>query len=155
MAKEISNSIYRVASSVEVGQQLSHDKILGIVDHQVHDRLGHQISRGLGHDFHVRIDQITNSFNLDTKRERLHTHVQHIQFFSTLLPVAQVGDPLKRNSRDQQNLRRWWYQTTFRGRHRHARKKPSTNRHHLESRNSGPAACNPVSIGGKKTNENK
>lgn len=59
------------------------------------------------------------------------------------VPVVRVGDPSKRNSHDLQILRRWLYQTVSQGRLQHARKKPSTNRHHLESHNSLPAAYNP------------
>lgn len=55
---------YRVTGGVQVGQQLGHDEILRVIDHQVHDGFGHQISRRLGDDLHVRVDQVANCLHL-------------------------------------------------------------------------------------------
>ena len=56
--------VYRISAGVEVGQQLGHDEIFRVVDHEHHDRLGHQIARRLGNNLHVGIHQIADRLHL-------------------------------------------------------------------------------------------
>lgn len=55
---------YRVTCGVQVGQQLAIDKRLGIIDHEVHDDLGHQVPASLGHDLHIGVHQIPDGLHL-------------------------------------------------------------------------------------------
>ena len=45
-----------------------------IVNHEVHDGLGHQVTDGLVDDGHVRVDQVTNGLHLPLQ---LRVHAVH------------------------------------------------------------------------------
>lgn len=62
---------YLITRSVQMRQQLSVDEILGIVDDQHHDGLGHQVTRSLGHDTHVRVYQVPDRLHLSLQL-RIH-----------------------------------------------------------------------------------
>ena len=66
---------YCVSSGVELSEQLGVDKVFDVVDHEVHDGLGHQISARFRHDFHVRVDQIADRLHLALQ---LRIHGRHI-----------------------------------------------------------------------------
>ena len=64
MSDALNKINYRVTSGVKISKQFSHDEIFSIINHQVHDGFRHQISGSFRDNFHVRIDQVTNGFNL-------------------------------------------------------------------------------------------
>ena len=55
---------YSVSGGVELGQELAVDKVLDVVDHEEHDGLWDEVAAGLGHDLHVRVDQVADRLHL-------------------------------------------------------------------------------------------
>lgn len=55
---------YLITTGVKMRQKFSIDEVLGVVDDQVHDSLGNEITRGFRHDLHVRIHEIPNRLHL-------------------------------------------------------------------------------------------
>lgn len=60
----ITVSTYRISGCIEVGQQLTIDEILWVIDHQVHDNLRNQIPTGLGHNLHVGVHEVPDGLHL-------------------------------------------------------------------------------------------
>ena len=58
---------YRVSGRVETSKQLSVDERLGVIDHEEHNALGHEVPAGLGHDLHVRVHQVPDGLHLPLK----------------------------------------------------------------------------------------
>lgn len=47
-----------------MSQQFSVDEVLGVVDDEEHDGLGHEVTCGLSHDLHVRVHQVAYGLHL-------------------------------------------------------------------------------------------
>ena len=60
----LSFQTYRVPSRIQTSQQLAVDECLCVIDHEIHDDLGHQISAGLGDNLHVAVHQVPDGFHL-------------------------------------------------------------------------------------------
>lgn len=53
-----------ITRRIQMRQQLPIDEIFGIVDDHHHDSLRYEIPGGLGHNAHVRVNQVANGLHL-------------------------------------------------------------------------------------------
>lgn len=62
---------YLIPRSVEVRKQLSVDEVLAVIDDNIHDGLGHQVTCRLGHNLHIRVNQVPDGLHLSLQH-RVH-----------------------------------------------------------------------------------
>ena len=58
---------YRVTCGIQIGQQLTVDESLGVVDNDVHDHLRHLVLAGCSHNLHVGVHQVPDRLHLPLK----------------------------------------------------------------------------------------
>ena len=88
---------YRVSCSVEIGQQFAVDEVFGIVNHQIHDDLWHEVPASLGDNLHVGVYEVPDGLHLPLQ---LRVH-------GAQAPVSGLHQTVKRLFRWQGNQTKW------------------------------------------------